>query len=46
MNEEDFFDEEYFEDVLNREGDYIDVNRFVDEYEEDEGIYESLEKQS
>lgn len=39
-------DEDYFQDVLDREGDYIDVNNFVDEYEEDEGIYESLEKHS
>lgn len=36
-------DEDYFQDVLDREGDYIDVNQFVDEYEEDEGIYEGLE---
>jgi hypothetical protein len=36
-------DEDYFQDVLDREGDYIDVNHFVDEYEEDEGIYEGLE---
>ena len=36
-------DEDYFQDVLDREGDYIDVNQFVDVYEEDEGIYEGLE---
>lgn len=36
-------DEDYFQDVLDREGDYIDVNRYIEEYEEDEGIYEGLE---
>jgi hypothetical protein len=39
-------EDEYYQDVLDFEEEYIDVNQFVDDYEEDEGIYESLEKHS